>query len=45
MLLISLGLLIGTVVYMYVSQHQSCSEIKYQDLKGEHSKHVCEWSE
>jgi hypothetical protein len=43
MLLISLGLLIGTVVYMYVSQHYRCSTIEYQDLSGTHSMDVCEW--
>ncbi len=44
MLLISLGLLIGLVVYIYISQHYSCHEERYQNLSGEHSNSVCEWT-
>lgn len=43
MLLITMTLFIGGIVYMYVSQHYKCSTIEYQDLGGAHSVDVCEW--
>jgi hypothetical protein len=43
MLLITMTLFIGSIVYMYVSQHYKCETIRYQDLSGTHSKDVCEW--
>jgi hypothetical protein len=43
MLLITMALFIGGVVYMYVSQHYTCQTIKYQDLHGTHSESVCTW--
>ena len=43
LLLISLGLLIGTVVYIYVSAHYKCETVRYQNMSGNHSESVCKW--
>jgi hypothetical protein len=43
MLLITMALFVGGVVYMYVSQHYKCETIEYQDLGGAHSMDICEW--
>ena len=44
LLIISLILLIIGIGYIYMSQHQKCYEVGYQDLSGSHSKTICEWS-
>lgn len=44
MLLITMTLFIIGIVWMYVSQHQRCGTIEYQNLSGTHSENVCEWT-
>ena len=43
LLLISLGLLVGLVVYIYISAHYKCETVRYQNLSGTHSESVCTW--
>jgi len=43
-LLVSLGLLIGLVLYIYISGHYSCKEVRYQNLSGTHTESVCVWA-
>jgi hypothetical protein len=43
LLLISLGLLVGFITYIYVSAHYTCTENRYQNLSGAHNETVCTW--
>jgi hypothetical protein len=42
LLLVSVGLLVAGVTFMYLFQHQKCTVEEYQNLSGHHVVEKCE---